>query len=307
MISPYILDYLMILSSVLGMLAGLALPEIFRFFAPYTLLFVAMGQFISFLPVNLGSLFRLSLYQSGEVLLWGGLKVLALPLFLWFLASLAAPEQVTGMIVSGGTATAVMAPMIAGFLRGNVVRVMQIVIITSIAIPFTVPFLLNIHLGAAIDFNLLAMSLTLSLAVIPPSLLVLLMRRFTPRALRAVSVPAPYVGRFVGFFMIAGVISPYSDMITHDLTHSLFLFALAFGAVFLASCLGFGFSLLLGLPAVTGVIVLGFGNFGLSAVVASQFLGHDATVLAMGFMLPGLLPVPFLRMWVDKRLTRSGQ
>jgi predicted Na+-dependent transporter len=238
------------------------------------------------------------------VALWSGFKVLVIPLLFWPLTSLAAPEQVSGMIVSTGTASAVMAPMIVGFLRGNVVRAMQIVIVTSAAIPFTLPFLLKLCLDTEISFNLLEMSFMLSLAVIPPSLLVLFMRRFTPRALEAVSGPAPYVGRFIGFFTVAGAISPYSHIFMNDPLHSLFLFALAFGAVFLASLLGFGVSLLSGLPAVSGVMSLGFGNFGLSIAVASQFLGQDATILALGFMLPCLLPVPFLRLWVDKKQSR---
>jgi BASS family bile acid:Na+ symporter len=306
MISPYILDYLMILSSGLGLLAGLALPDLFCFFTPYALLFVALAQFISFMPVRLRSLFRLSVREGGEVALWSGLKLLVLPLFLWLLTSLIAPEQVPGMIMSGGTATAVMAPMVVGFLRGNVVRMTQIVIVTSVAMPFTVPFLLNLHLDAAVSFDLSAMALTLSLAVIPPSLLVLFMRRFTPNCLRAIAGPAPYVGRFMGFFMVAGVIAPYSHLVIHNPGHSLFLFALAFGAVFLASGMGFGISLLLGMPATTGGLVLGFNNFGVAAVAAGQFLGFDATMLALGFILPGFMPVPLLRLWLNHTLSRAN-
>jgi BASS family bile acid:Na+ symporter len=303
---PYFLDVLMLLCALLGLIAGLLTPEVFLPISPYAIVIVAIGQFISFLPVRLRALFHLNRPQAGEVIMWSGIKVIVMPLFLWALTAALAPEQAPGMIMAGGAATAVMAPMLAGFLGGEVVRVMQVVLLTSITIPFTLPFLLKLCLGAEAAFSLFNMFLMLALAVVSPSLLVLFMRRFTPRALRAVSRPAPYIGRFLVFFTASSLIAPYAGAVLQDVGHSLFLFALAAGAVLAASGLAFSLCLLLRLPAITGVLVLGLGNFGLSAATASHFLGQDATILAMGFMLPGFLPVPFLRLWADKKLSLSA-
>ncbi|MDR1396403.1 MAG: hypothetical protein LBJ14_01515 [Desulfarculales bacterium] len=292
----------MILCALLGLGAGVLAPEVFLPVSPYAIVIVAIGQFISFLPVRLKALLRLSPSQAGEVIMWSGIKVMVMPLFLWALTAALAPEQAAGMIMAGGVATAVMAPMLAGFLGGNVVRVMQVVLLTSLIMPFTLPFLLKLCLGAEVAFNLFNMFLMLALAVLSPSLLVLLMRRFTPRALGVIARPAPYIGRFMVFFTASSLIAPYAGAVLQDFCHSLFLFLLASGAVLAASGVAFSLCFFLRLPATTGVLVLGLGNFGLAAATASHFLGQDATVLAMGFMLPSFLPMPFLRLWADKKL-----
>ena len=298
----YILDFLLILFAVLGILLALLFPDVFIHLSPYAIICVASTQFLNFLAIRVRDVFRLNARQAGEVALWSAFKLIILPLLLWPLTSLLAPELVPGMLMATGIATAVMAPMIAGFLRGDVIRVMQVVFITSAIMPLSLPFLMRVCLGTEIHFDLFKLGLLLGAGVILPSILAVVLRMLLPGVAYAIQRTTPFVGRALTFFLAAALVAPYGPAIMQDASHALLLSFYSFAAVLICSSIGFLLCLLLNLPATTGMLVLGFANFGLSAATSSYFLGQDATIVAIGFMLPGLLPIPFLRMWAQRRV-----
>ena len=297
----YLLDIAVLAVIVLGIFCGITLQKIFIYLTPYVIVLVAVGQFLTFMPIRLISLFKMERRHLGEVALWSILKIAVLPMLLWPLAWQLSPNLAAGVVFTGGAATAVLAPMIAGVLHGNTVRVMQVVIVTSAIMPFSLPLLMDLGFGAHIEFDLWRMGLMLGLAVIIPSIAAILVRRYLPRLGALTLRVGPVAGRSTFFFTAAGLTAPYADLFTQDTGHVAYLMCIAAGAVVFACLAGFILAWLVGMPVITGVLCLGFGNFGLTAATASHFLGNDATIIAIGFMLPSMLPVPFMRLWAERR------
>lgn len=303
--NAYFLDILALVTIILGFFSAIIFQEVFIHLAPYTIVVVALAQFISFMPVKVLSLFKMSLNDMGEVMLWSFLKIIALPLLLWPLAYLFDPNLVAGIILTGGAATAVMAPMIASLLQGNTVRIMQVVIVSSIAMPFSLPLFMELCVGARIEFDMLRMGVVLGLAVAVPTLLAVVVRRVFPALTIYTLKAGPVLGRCLFFFTASGLVAPYALIFKQETAHCLYLMAASAGAVLFSALVGYLVARILGLPFVTGVLSLCFVNFGLTAVIASYFLGPDATILGIGFMLPSMLPVPFLRLWAERKAIKN--
>ncbi len=301
----YLLDILVLCAIAFGFFCGIEFETIFIHLAPYTIVVVAVGQFLSFMPIKVLSLFKVSWRHLGEVSLWSALKIAALPLLLYPLAWYVNPDIAAGVVFTGGAATAVLAPMIAGVLRGDMVRVMQVVAITSVIMPFSLPLFMRWCLGAEIEFDLWRMGMMLGLAVVVPSVLAVLVRRYLPKLGALVLRASPVMARCLFFFTASGLVAPYASLFTHNTAHTAYLMAISTAAVVFSAIIGFAFAKLCKMPIITGVLSLSFGNFGLTAVTASHFLGDDATIIAIGFMLPSMLPVPFLRLWAERRARRE--
>jgi BASS family bile acid:Na+ symporter len=300
------MDALMIVGALAGLFCGVVFDHIFIFIAPYAVVLVGFAQFLSLMPVKVLSLFKINRKQAGEIALWAFLKLLALPLLLLPLTWLFEPRLTGAMTMAGGTATAVLAPLIAGILRGDIVRVMQVVMITSLIMPFSLPLLVWLTSGAYIEFDLTSMGLLLGLAIIIPSLLVVMVRRYLPAVAVITLKTGPLLGRLSIFFTAAALISPCAQFVRNNFGYCMRLTALSWAAVLFSALLALAAVKIWKLPAVTGVLTLSFCNFGLAAVTSSHFLDTDSTVLIIGFLLPSILPIPILRMRARARLPKPA-
>jgi len=191
--------------------AGILFPRIGGLFQPFILFFLMAILFLSFLTIRSEDIRRLFRDQSRAVLWLSFLKLIALPLGVYFLFRYFLPAYAPAALLLAGVSAGVIAPFIATLVSANAALVVVIVVITSIFLPFTLPVLAKILLGQTMAISLPFMIRMLALVIFVPIAAVWAVQRFMPGTIRPI-----LKGRYIFPLMIfsgtnMGVFSQYSD------------------------------------------------------------------------------------------------
>ncbi len=278
------------------MLAGIFLPHLGRYFQPYPFYCMMFLLFLSFLSLKLSSIGK-TLRDHISLTVWlTFFKLVALPVLVFFILKVTYPRYATAGLLLSGVSTGVVAPFIATLVRSNGSLVLLMVVTTSLLVPFTLPLLVKVFLGRALDISLVAMMKMLSLIVFVPILAVEGCRKWFPgltRILLRFRYPIS-LGIFAAINL--GVFSRYAGYFGQQP-------GVLIGASFVALVLG-AILFFLGIlcpwraepmDRVASAIAAGNINNVLIIVFASHFFGPlEATVAAM-YMVPFFLLIFPLR------------
>ena len=234
-----------------------------------------MGQlFCSFLGVDFQSLGRLKSEDVLEVGVIGVVKLFVLPVLLWAMAT---------VCPRGGSAGAALErsldrghrSFIATLLGTSPNRMLQVTVLTSALVPLTLPGLVSLLLGQRLEIPYSHMARLLALIMLPPGILVFLLKRYAPRLAFPIERIAVPLGLPLFFFINVSIIAPFAGQVTGEFHHVLISMELAtmLTVIFVASGLGIsalwprridGLSGALGLTCINNVLV---------AVFAARFFG----------------------------------
>jgi BASS family bile acid:Na+ symporter len=190
---------------------GILFPRVGVLFQPFILFFLMTILFLSFLTIRAEDIRRLFRNQGKTVLWLSFLKLVALPVGVYFLFRLFLPAYAPAALLLAGVSAGVIAPFIATLVSANAALVLVIVVITSIFLPFTLPVLAKILLGQTMAISLPFMIRMLALVIFVPIAAVWAVQRFIPGTVRPI-----LRGRYLLSLMIfagtnMGVFSQYSD------------------------------------------------------------------------------------------------
>ena len=295
-------DILLVLVAFAGMAAGVLLPRQMALLTPWVMYFMMTILFLSFINIEFKSLVRLRGNDLLEVIVWMTAKLILMPLAFWALAYWLAPEWALAVLLLAGTSSGVMAPFFANLLDSDVNRPLQVVVVTSLLLPVTLPLLVKFLFGHELHIPFMHMFRLLGLIVFLPLTVTLLGRRFAPGLIDNVRRHQFPVLLVCVFLCNAGVFAPQADFLSSQIGQALAAVLLA-GLVALASAaLGLGMGGLGGrvLDGMTGAITFTYSNSILIIVFAAQFFGPRAPLLAATYILPFFLMIVPLR-WVAQR------
>ena len=300
-------DVMLVALSLGGLAVGVLWPAFGILVTPWTVELMMVQLFFSFLGVDFQTLARLQPNDALEVGAIAAVKLFALPALLWTASLWLPPQHTLAILLLSGTSTGVTAPFIAILLRANPNRMLQVAVLTSALVPFTLPALVSLLMGQHLEIPYTHMVRLLALILLPPGIVVFLLKHYTPGlALRLDRLSMP-VGLPLFFFTTLAVIAPFAGQVTGDPSSVLVSLGLAtlLAVIFAASGLGLarlwprhldGLSFALGLTCCNNVLV---------AVFASRFFGPDPTLLAVLYMLPYFLILLPMR-WLAQRLRLVG-
>jgi bile acid:Na+ symporter, BASS family len=292
-------DLLLIAVSLTGIVGGVALPETAAIFSPYILQYMMMILFLSFLRLNFSALLGLGGGPLFEVAVWSAWKLLVMPVILWGVCRLVLPGYSLAVLLLAGVSAGVTAPFFASLLGGNVERVLQVVVVTSLLVPLTLPSLAQLLMGAELAIPYWPMVRLLLLVIFVPLAASIAMRRLFPTAM-------PYLARvqfplLLSLFLSInlGVFATYAGFLRAHLGEvAVILLVCCIGALVFAGS-GFLLGRLSGgrLNGLDGAVLMTYVNNVLIVVFAARFFGPTEPLMAAAYLLPlnvMLLPIRFV-------------
>jgi bile acid:Na+ symporter, BASS family len=302
-------DLVLLLVIFSSMLAGILFPEPASVFQPYPLYLMMFLLFLSFLPIELKDVWQL-VKNNGKTVLWlVCFKMILLPVLVYFLFLQFAPAYAIGALLLTGVSTGVVAPFISSLVGGNGPLVLVMVVVTSFAVPFTLPMLVKVLLEQEMTISLLHMMRMLLLVVVVPVIIVETLKRLWPKLISAIMKRRYPISLAVFASINLAVFSKYS-MFFHKhpaIIIQATLAAVALGGLYLVA----GLAGLLKSPVkdqLAAVITIGNVNNVLVLVFAAEFFGPLEPTLAAMYMIPffGLIfPMRIYRRARAKRATGS--
>jgi BASS family bile acid:Na+ symporter len=263
------------------------LPELGKIFHPYLLYFMMLLLFLSFLKIDFNALLdtkRVSLLRLATL---ASIKLLVLPTVLYVVALFVMPDYAIPVLLLSGISTGVVAPFLAGLLEADVATVLQMVIITSLVVPFSLPCLVKLLAGAEISIPLELMIRLLALVIFVPMAAVLILRRLAPQVLAKISERQFPVSLLLFALINFGVFSKYSSFFFDRPGRILVSLAVAYVLSVIYYLTGF-----LLIPTrqprrrLAAGLSLALMNNVLVIVFASRFFGPLSPTLAAMYMFP---------------------
>jgi BASS family bile acid:Na+ symporter len=294
---------LLIAVALAGIVGGVALPHMAGVLSPHVLYFMMTILFLSFLRIDFGALVRLGVGDLSEVAAWTTWKLIVLPISLWGLCRIIAPDLALAVLLLAGVSSGVTAPFFADLLGGNVERVLQGVVVTSLLVPLTLPALAHLLMRADFAIPYWPMVRMLLLVIFVPLLAALILRTLWPSMLaRLERLQFPLV--LILFLLInLGVFAQYSGFLRAHPGQVIYILLVCFILALLFACSGFLLSRLSRgrLNGLDGALQMTYVNNVLIVVFTARFFGVLETLTAAVYLLPLYTMIVPIRMVAQRK------
>jgi len=280
-------DLLLFFVIFASMATAVLIPATGTLFHPFILHFMMLLLFLSFIKIDFHALLDAAPSALVRLAFLVAVKLVALPALLYWITLAIVPDYAIPVLLLSGISTGVVAPFIATLVDADVVRVLRMVIVTSVLVPFSLPLLVKILAGAEITIPLETMIRLLAMVIFVPMIAVLVARRFIPRVLDAITAYQFPITLTLFAIINLGVFSKYSSyFFVHpgQLLVSLVI-------VYILSAVFYGAGLAItpnrGLPnRLAAGVSLALMNNVLVIVFSSAFFGPLAPLLAAMYIFP---------------------
>jgi bile acid:Na+ symporter, BASS family len=289
-------DWLMLAAIFGAMLVGTVWPQVGAPFSPYPMVFMMALLFLNFLSLPIESILQTARGCGLRLCGWLVVKLLILPVGLFYLTRAIYPEYALSALLLGGISSGVVAPFFSNLLKANTALVIMTVTASSIMAPFTLPLLVRTLAGQTLVISLPAMVRLLAQVIFAPLAAAELLRLLSPATADRISSNHYALSLLLCLAIILGVVSRYADFFYHQ--PSVILAAVFVSVVLAAFSFGTGALASLGQPLTDRLaIIISFGliNNILVVVFSSEFFGPIEALVAMVYCVPFFCSIIFLR------------
>jgi bile acid:Na+ symporter, BASS family len=296
-------DLLLIIVVLSSMTAGIIFPGFGSLFQDLPVYCLMSLFFLSYLSIELDTVWQTLKFQTGEILIFTVLKCIILPVIIYYAFNFLAPDYALSALLLTGISTGVVAPFISNLVKGNSSLVLVVVVITSILTPFTLPALIQIITVKHMEISLAGMIRMLAMVIFIPTLAVEALRRLTPDIL-------PHIKRWqfplsLFFFAVTnlGVFWRYSPLFRKEPGMIVVAFIVATVLCFIYCLSGILFFRKSTLEnQMAGAVMMGNINNVLVIVFSSHFFGPVEPMVAAMYMIPFFGLVIPLRYYYKRKI-----
>ena len=298
-------DLLLLLCIYSALVGGVMFPEVGSYFRNTPVYCLMLLLFLAFLPIRLHEIVSLCAKSWGTIAYLFIIKNLALPILVYILFSWAFPDYATGALLLTSVSTAVAAPFFATMLQANISLVLALVVLTSLATPLTIPFLLKIFVGTKIHIEMVPMIQMLGQVVLIPVLASEILNTLSSKLSGAIFARQFPLSLAAIFIANMGIFSEYAPFFRQQPSFVLTAIAMAF----VLATLYMVCALLLFWKAdltsqVSAVIIIAFVNSFLALVFSARFFGPLETSLCAMFSIPIFFMIIPLRIFQSLRSSK---
>ncbi len=300
-------DFVILAAAFAGMAGGLLWPAQTRPLASVIAQAMIIILFFSFLKLSPGHIWLSLKKYPGRLAFLISLKLLVIPWLVYRLALFFAPDIALGLLFLAGASTAVMVPFLISVVGGDVALGLVMAVMTSLLVPFSLPFVARAAAAQALNLNLVGLALFLAGVIFIPLAASLLCRRFWPRLARWLEGQTYAVSVCVFGLVNLGVFGKYAPFFSGQLSQ--IIWALVLGSVLAVLMAMLGWAVLWASPPSSRVAAAGtlcWVNNVLVIVVGSYVNDPWTSVLGGLYMLPTFLMILPLA-WLVRAYERPGR
>jgi len=164
---------------LLGIVAGIALPRIFRPVAPFGTYLLMLIFFTSSLRLDLKELTGYAkdwkLMGSSSIFM-----LIFLPLAMWLPCYLFAPDWAMAFLIMGAMPTGMTIALIADLFGGKTSLALVITAVTSLLAPLTIPLVFWLAIGRVVPVPVVSLFTNLFITIVVPFALAAILQRRAP-------------------------------------------------------------------------------------------------------------------------------
>jgi len=295
-------DLLLLVVVLSSMAAGIIFPHFGSFFQALPI-YCMMALFsLSYLSIELGTVWRTLKDHSKTILTFTVLKSLILPVVVFYIFKVFAPTYALSSLLLIGVSTGVVAPFISNLIKGNSPLVLVVVVITSVLVPITLPALIHVVAAKYAELSLIAMVRMLMLVIFVPILVVEGLRRLTPGLLKHLMKRQFPLTLLLFAIINLGIFCRYSPLFKKE--PIIIIMASAVAVVLSVICCTVGIIFFWKSSVenqLAGAVMLGNMNNVLVIVFSSEFFGPIEPMVAAMSIIPFFGLVMPLRYYYHRR------
>lgn len=174
-------DFILVIVVVSSMMIAIIFPDFGARFQVFPFYSLMINFFLSYLSIDLADVWKALKGHSGQILAFTVMKLAILPVIMYFIFFLIAPDYALSALLLTGVSAGVVSPMISNMVRGNSSLVLVVVVITSALVPFTLPALIKTVAAKEMMISFLPMLKMLATVIFIPIAIVELIRYLLPR------------------------------------------------------------------------------------------------------------------------------
>jgi BASS family bile acid:Na+ symporter len=293
-------DIVFFIAIAASMATGVLLPSFGIIFEPYLLVSLGLLLFLNLIRLNLHDLAS-TFKKPTQLVTLSVVKLVALPLIMYFIAKLVYEPLAIPVLLLSGISTGLGAPFVINAVEKSkkLPLVVGMVIVTSLAVPFTLPSIVYLLLGGNSEFEIpiFNMVFLLSVALFIPIIAGWIAKKKWPSIAQRVDKKSFPVSIVLISLMNLGVFANFSDFFFKDPGFVLVNFAAAFALFAAYGAIGYvannirysGSKVTIEKSkdlGIVGLIAMTYVNNILVVVFASQFFSIDVAALAAFYNLP---------------------
>jgi bile acid:Na+ symporter, BASS family len=312
---------MLFLAVTISMAIGVLLPQFSKIFAPYILVWLGGLLFLNLIQLNTSELIS-AFVRARQIAFLSLIKLVVLPLGLYAVTALIYPPLALPVLLLSGISTGLGAPFVANFVGSELPLIVGLIIVTSSAVPFVLPPIVNILFGSHFSIPVIHMVVLLAVALFIPLLAGWFTKKFAPKIAVIVSEKSLYLSIILIVILNMALFSKFS---TYFVESPLFVIEMVLIAFILFGTYGMaGYTLTFFTTGITsrttsegktttidsrsstkiewkrsaaidGLIAMAYVNNILVAVFAEQFFGIQTAVLPALYNIPYYVGILILK------------
>ena len=299
-------DFILVIVVVSSMMIAIIFPDFGARFQVFPFYSLMINFFLSYLSIDLADVWKALKGHSGQILAFTVMKLAILPVIMYFIFFLIAPDYALSALLLTGVSAGVVSPMISNMVRGNSSLVLVVVVITSALVPFTLPALIKTVAAKEMMISFLPMLKMLATVIFIPIAIVELIRYLLPRLVAPI-LKVQFPLSLLMFALInLGVFYQYAPFFRKDPSVIIMAVVVVFvlAAVYCAVVIFFFRKGPLE-NQLAGAVMLGNINNVLVIVFSSRFFGPVEPLVAAMYMIPFFVLVIPLRYYRHRRKAKG--
>ncbi|MEI7740889.1 MAG: bile acid:sodium symporter [bacterium] len=191
---------------LVGLLAGLFYPELFKPFHSWNTFMLQLIFFLSALRIDINDLKKYTLDWKMN-LLAAFFMLVFLPVAVYLPLKYFAPHWALAFLIALAGPTGMTIALVADFFHGKTSLALVISVVTSILAPFTMPIVFQIFAGAEVHIHAIFMLRELATAILIPFILAYIVSRLVPKLVARGSSIWRTVSVMIFGLLIASIVS----------------------------------------------------------------------------------------------------